>query len=749
MNQKHFYDFDGFRIDAEERLLLRDGEIIPLTQKAFDVLFVLVKRNNRLVTKEELMNEVWPDTFVEEGNLAQNIYTLRKALGTPASGEDYIKTVPRRGYRFVATVEEKGAEEIEIPTAELLRLIDLKEKQLTEKFPETEAATIARLKDFGSPEPAPVPESFAPAPAPAVPASNSKRLWVGLGILLAIALIAGWLAFRERRSAPPFENLSISNITTAGNVQCIAVSPDGKFAVFGRADKTYLSSLNLLQLSNPSPRVIVPAEEVRYHAVTISPDNSSVYFVRVRNDVPNRMLSRVPLFGGEVQKLLDDVETAVAFSPDGKQIAFRRGSNERRKSVLYVANADGTAEREVATIDYPSTFNDPAWSPDGKVIACPAGHAEGGKNRYVVAVRTSDWTMRTITPENWQWIGQVAWLPGSSGLVMLGKKEGSDPIQIWRLSYPSGKIERLTNDANSYNRLSMSADGRLIAALQIKRTTSMWIAPIDNLGRAQQITFGAGGYRGHLSWTPDARIVFESEAGNRTAITVMEMDGSNQRHLAGEAGEVNGYPAATPDGRYILYFSDLSGVRHIWRMNADGGNPIQITSGRGEDHPAATPDGKWVVFTQKEMTGLGKPTLWKVPIDGGRPVQLTDGFTGVPAVSPDGKLVACSYSPNTGLPGQLAVFSFVDGRLLKLFPQPLKGEPLLRWMPDGQGIAYVDYPVGPSRLWLQPLAGGPPKSLLEIDTDQIFGFDWSPDGKQLAYVRGFWAQNIVTIRDLR
>ncbi|MGH9844820.1 MAG: winged helix-turn-helix domain-containing protein, partial [Blastocatellia bacterium] len=127
MSQKHFYDFNGFRIDAEDRVLLREGEIVPLTQKAFDVLFMLVQRNNRIVTKEELMSEVWPDTFVEEGNLAQNIYTLRKVLGESSTGDDYIKTVPRRGYRFVAAVRESWGEEgLDIPTAELMRLVDLK-----------------------------------------------------------------------------------------------------------------------------------------------------------------------------------------------------------------------------------------------------------------------------------------------------------------------------------------------------------------------------------------------------------------------------------------------------------------------------------------------------------------------------------------------------------------------------------------------------------------------------------------------
>ena len=103
---KRFYEFDRFRIDVTERVLICDGEFVPLTQKAFEVLLALVERRGGIVSKEELMEKVWPDTFVEESNLAQNIYTLRKALGQTPDGEGYIATVPRRGYRFVASVRE-------------------------------------------------------------------------------------------------------------------------------------------------------------------------------------------------------------------------------------------------------------------------------------------------------------------------------------------------------------------------------------------------------------------------------------------------------------------------------------------------------------------------------------------------------------------------------------------------------------------------------------------------------------------
>ena len=83
-----------------ERLLLRDGRPVPLTPKAFDVLAALAARPGRLMTKDELLKEVWPDSFVEESNLAYHVFALRRALGETADGESYVETVPKSGYRF-------------------------------------------------------------------------------------------------------------------------------------------------------------------------------------------------------------------------------------------------------------------------------------------------------------------------------------------------------------------------------------------------------------------------------------------------------------------------------------------------------------------------------------------------------------------------------------------------------------------------------------------------------------------------
>ena len=101
------YEFGKFRCDPREQLLLLEGKPVSVTPKSFEILIVLIQSNGRLVSKDELMRQIWPDSFVEEANLTVNISALRKALGEAPEGQRYIETIPKRGYRFIAQVTEK------------------------------------------------------------------------------------------------------------------------------------------------------------------------------------------------------------------------------------------------------------------------------------------------------------------------------------------------------------------------------------------------------------------------------------------------------------------------------------------------------------------------------------------------------------------------------------------------------------------------------------------------------------------
>src|SRR6476661_1279076 len=113
-NSRRFYDFGPFRVDESERLLRCGEEVVTLTPKAFEMLLVLVQSGGRVLTKEELLTQVWPDSVVEEANLSHNIYRLREALAERAKGQKFIETVHRRGYRFLPEVTSTSDADFEI-----------------------------------------------------------------------------------------------------------------------------------------------------------------------------------------------------------------------------------------------------------------------------------------------------------------------------------------------------------------------------------------------------------------------------------------------------------------------------------------------------------------------------------------------------------------------------------------------------------------------------------------------------------
>jgi TolB protein len=331
--------------------------------------------------------------------------------------------------------------------------------------------------------------------------------------------------------------------------------------------------------------------------------------------------------------------------------------------------------------------------------------------------------------------------------MMIAADRVSVPYQIWRLSYPGGEAVRLSDNTDNIARMNITADSSAIIALLGRHMSNVWIMPVDDVSRARRITFGSGGYRGKLCWTRDGKIIFESVTASTPDISIMNEDGSGQHPLLSElAGRAASHsPAVSPDGRYIFYASDLKGARHIYRVNSDGSNPVQLTSGGGEDQLYCSPDGRSIVYAN---ISTERPTIWKVAVDGGDPVQLTSAPAKLPIVSPDGKYIACAYIAE-GTVWKLAILPIEGGEPVKVFPQPVDRIAAIKWSPDGRSIAYVDNNHDASNIWLQPVDGRPLTQLTRFDSDQVFGFEFSPDGKQLACIRGIWERNLVLVRNFK
>ncbi|MEO6391083.1 MAG: winged helix-turn-helix domain-containing protein [Pyrinomonadaceae bacterium] len=727
------YRFGPFTLDTAERALLNDGAAQQLTPKAFDTLLALVENGGRLMSKDALLDAIWPDTFVEEKTLAQNIFTLRKVLGAGPEDQPYIETVPKSGYRFRAQVTR-----VDRPNSVPV----VREPQTVLEYP----ATVTHSATVLAAAPEPTSTHWL----------SRKRVMVALILLMAVGstafLVYRFLPRAKPLSATAFQKFTIARLTNGGNVKSLGLSPDGKFVAYA-AERKGQQSLFVRQVDAGAALEIVPAAAVTYRGITFSRNGAWVYYVTGEPGWPLGALYQVEQLGGTPRRVLPGrVDSRIEFSPDGKQFAFVRWTSPKM-TALMIANADGTGERQVAEREHRDGFatDGPAWSPDGKTIAV-ATSSYTGEEKYagLLAVDVADGATHPLAPGKWNWIGQLTWLQDGSGLVMTAWDSASEVMsdQVWLLAFPGGEMRRVTNDINGYYGAGANANGSLIAAAQTTPFVNFWVAPNGDWTQAKKITDGLGDLfteRLGLSWMPDGRIVYSSWKSGNPDLWTMNADGSNQHQLTAVAGS-DLQPAVTPDGRQIVFVSTRNGRRQLWRMNADGTDAALLSDVTGVRMPAISPDGQWVIY----VAGAGdNPVLWRIPIAGGAPIQLNVEASYYPAIAPDGKSIAFLLPDLKTGQGKLTLIAFTDGKMIKQFDvQVPMDSARIRWSPDQKALTYVKTSQGVGNIWSQPLAGGPPQQLTDWKTDRIFRFDWSPDGRLLCE-RGTQVDDVILIRDVR
>ena len=577
---------------------------------------------------------------------------------------------------------------------------------------------------------------------------------LGLSLVGALAL---YKFASVRRRAMHFQTVRLTRLTNSGKAIHTAISPDGRYFVYVLSDAGR-QSLWLRQVSAANDTQIVPPEaNAGYFGVTFSRDGNDLYYAIKRNDPGT--LYRLPVLGGTPVKLLQGIDSPVSFSPDGKRFAFVRGGYPHPgESGIFIANADGTGERALVVRKPPDAFapiffTGPSWSPDGELVACAMQTI--GVGARVLAVRVADGGEQVLTPQTWWYVGRVEWLADMSGLVMIAQNQESNGPQIWSLAYPDGAAHRVTNDLNFYRALSMTADGSKLATIQAGSIYSLWLAPAGDAARAVELPTGNIGALAsgddNVAWTPDGRIVYatKTSANGLPEIWITDAAGGNRKQLTN--GGVNRSPAVSPDGRYVVFVSNRTGKRNLWRMDVDGNNQTRLTDGLADFSPVVSPDGQWVVYTS--LSG-GRLTLWRVALAGGPPVEIKDTGASVPAVSPDGKLIAYLYAdgPQTpdAPPSKLAVVPFAGGEPVKTFDLPAANGIIwttLRWAQDGRALLYTVNKGNVTNIWSQPLDGGPPRQVTDFKDNLMATFAWSPDGKQLVCSRGTPLRDAVLVSD--
>ncbi len=784
---KQFYEFDPFVLDVSERVLMRRGEPVHLTPKEFETLLALVRGAGRVMSKEELLKEIWSDTFVGEATLAQNVFTLRKALGEAEGGRPFIETVPRRGYRFAVKVTERregdeaakavgengghafAAARVDDESGAVIR----QHTADATASPETERP---RAAESGNAESA---NGRAPAAAPSsthFPAEPSHAqmhdghpvraaVLISVAVFLAVASLVYVIyrlsvrpdVERARVPAPAFQSMKVTRLPVTGAVAEAVISPDGNYLAYVATEPGRQGAgvwVRQVAAASNTQQLVAPAEGVDYGALVFSPDSQHLYYGARREGPQPPALFRVPVLGGPAEKILDapeDMGGTLTFSPDGKQLAYVLGQFGREMT-LVVADLSGANARAVVTRRAPEVFGLPAWSPDGKTVACVYGSAdrmEGGDVMAgVTTFRLADGAEQRMTDARWVDVRQLSWLPDNSGLVLSAAEAELSPAQIWLVSAPSGEVRRVTNDLNTYLGASLTADGSALVTVQTDRAPNIWVAPGGDAARARQITTGSGKFDGFygLSWTPDGRVVYASVAGGSWDIWVMNADGTGARQLTVGARSNYG-PSVSADGRYVVFVSNRAGgAFNIWRMDADGSNPVRLTSGRGENFPHVTPDGRSVVYAS--VGGGQEAAVWKVPIDGGEPFKLTNRPASWPFVSPDGKSFVCTFGEGPYATNKLAVIPIEGGEPTRLFDIAPTFRANTVWLPDNRGIAFLDSRTGATNVFMQPLAGGKPVQLTDFTAAHVAAFDWSRDNRLVA-TRSVETTDVVLIKDFR
>ena len=619
--------------------------------------------------------------------------------------------------------------------------------------------------------------AVAQSSAPQVTASGSSVSAVarehkfGLAAVVVVALVLlaaggfGVYSLLSRSGPTPFQNFTITQITNTGKALQAAISPDGKY-VLNVQDDNGLQSLWLRNVPTGSDTQIVPPAAAVYRTLTFSPDGNYVYFRKAGIGTQSEWdLYRTPVLGGTPQLILRDLDTGITFSPDGHRIAYARANDpEVGKYRLLTANSDGSDETilQIAANGAGALPRSMTWSPDGKQITYSLftlGDVLGTIKSFDVAGKQEG----PLTSFKNELVFDIAWLPGGQWLVARYGQKGPGYLrsQIGLISHAGGEIQPVTRDTNSYDTLTLSADGKTAATVQVRTTNSLSLIPgarsqantaVQPLAQAQDVQ--------SVAWTVDGKLL----VSDGQSVRQINPDGGQQSTILNDPNSWIADMARCGD-RYIVLVSMFHGgtnQANIWRTNVDGSNPKQLTNGKFDRFPVCSPDGKWVYYGES----VGPHYSMRVPLEGGQPepVRASDvhgmyGFGAGEAISPDGKRLifdADISGPNSIALSKLALVTLDSNSqsspiLLQPDPRIATGggtgfNNAMSFTPDGRSVAYIVRDQGVDNVFVQPLDGSPGHQITNFTSEHIAEFQWSSDGNTLAVARAQNTSDVVLLR---
>ena len=593
----------------------------------------------------------------------------------------------------------------------------------------------------------------------ATAAKQHKGALAGI-VVVALVLLAGagyglYSFLGKKPPAIPFQTFAPSQVTNSGKALLAAISPDGKFVVSVIDDKGR-SSLWLRNVATGSDTQVLAPDAAGIRSPAFSIDTNYIFYRKATDATQSAFdLFRMPVLGGSPQRLVGDVDGGPTFSPDGQRMAYMRGNDpDVGKYRILSANLDGTDEKVLLIA--PNPFPDAlSWSPNGKSIAHNSA-AESKAARQISVYDIASGKDTALTASADRNFYDLAWIPDGRGLIVnyRDRTSGSTNRQIGFVSYPDGHFQPLTNDIHGYRTLSLSAAGGDMVSIQQQESDSVHVQPAAGNGSPIQVpglpnqAFVTG-----VGWDSGGNLIVVTPA----SMLRLSLDGSQQTTLLSDTSAMMQYSSVCRNGGPILfawYMREGKTATNVWRVDAGGSHPKQLSNGKDDELPLCSPDGKWAYYVDNTTT-----RMMRVPIDGGTPELLEGGaipnglMQGGLNFSPDGKwmpAIAAFVDPAAqALTIKVALIDVNANSLSStkyLIPRPGIANPIA-FTPDGKAVAYNFVENGVGNIWAQPLDGSPGRQLTNFTSDRIRSFQFSPDGKSLAVAQQHVVSDVVLLRD--
>lgn len=583
-------------------------------------------------------------------------------------------------------------------------------------------------------------------------------IFAAIGILLIGSLAYfGYLYLKPKRLIETaFTKTTLEKIPISGNVELTEISPDKRYLAYVERESSNEMRFVLRQMETGAEKEILPMGKAYVRDIEFSPDGNYFYYAYETLATATLQVDvfRVPLLGGEPEKVVENIDRIFSLSPDGRRMAFVRTQLAPFEGKLVVRDLATKAER-ILTSTKDRELQALAFSPDGTSIAIFASDPDVKALHKLNWIPVEGGKLQAVSDTALKEDATLDWLNDGSGLVVAGQFPDQKYGQLYKISFPQGEFTPLTTSTSTFSRVSVSQDGNFLVALQTSNTNGIWELDLANKS-ARQI----------IPTTKDRLKVEDATAANRLLLTrtdnkgkdgllLVNADGTNEKFLTLYNGENSGplqRAAITNDEKYCYYVSD----NDVWRINLDGSGKEKLT-----DTPsikkifgAIAPDSTYVLFGTVDPYSIQKLDLATRSVT---PVLARDGYSFIVCGFARNKNLIVYTARNERNPGQFASFLLArfDGQSL-IEPKPFvnitrsKGFLLSN---DESKIYFTPYSGSPSEIndtemAEKDLVSGKLSKITNFNIERILNYTISRDSTKLYLVRGNRTDEVVLIRNL-